>query len=184
LLKDNRIGAAGAEALSASPHFSSLTSLILENNGIGDEGAKALAATPNLPRLYLLDLSGNNIGNEGGAALAASPHFAHLVSLNLTQNPITGEAPAQLKKRFGELVCFLMRAVSRLLVHKFSLDPTSEVSHLFTAISTTGRAVVLGCGTCYTETRGSPSTHISNTLSFKGATPAHSPHSREVLLCR
>jgi hypothetical protein len=65
-LKDNRIGAEGAQALSG---LVNLTSLDLWRNGLGDMGVHALKGLLNLTSL---NLQGNRIGAEGAQALSVS----------------------------------------------------------------------------------------------------------------
>jgi hypothetical protein len=57
-LYGNRVTAAGAEALAASPLLAGLTTLELAGNRIGTAGARALAASPHLGRLTRLTAGG------------------------------------------------------------------------------------------------------------------------------
>ncbi|MCB9745435.1 MAG: hypothetical protein H6740_22850 [Alphaproteobacteria bacterium] len=92
-LCDNRIGPAGAAALSRLPR---LKRLDLRGNAIGDEGAAALARAETLEELRLED---NCIGPAGALALTSLPK---LRTLDLRRNPIGPDAASALA-RLGEL---------------------------------------------------------------------------------
>jgi uncharacterized protein (TIGR02996 family) len=124
------VGAAGIQAIAASPHLAGLTDFVLGDwvaigdagaealadpgsrlkhlarlhlsfAGISDVGAEALAAAPTLAGLRTLDLGYNHIGAAGARALANSPYLQALTHLGLRGNLIRGPARQTLATRLA-----------------------------------------------------------------------------------
>ena len=87
-IKNNMIGAVGAQAIVSSPISRVLTSLNLAENNIGSAGAKDIATLRNLQSL---NISTNEIGAAGAKDIAT---LRNLQSLNITGNNI-GSAGAK-----------------------------------------------------------------------------------------
>jgi hypothetical protein len=95
ILRDNRLGDAGAAALVASPVFARMAEregrIDLRRVEMGRIGARALADSPALELVEVLDLEGNNLGDEGLEALAASPYLRRLRELKLRETRINDD---------------------------------------------------------------------------------------------
>ncbi len=78
--------------------------LDLRDNRLGDAGAIALSQNAHLQNLVRLDLASNLVEDEGADALVASPNLSGLIHLDLHENVISPPAAARLKKRFGDRV--------------------------------------------------------------------------------
>jgi Ran GTPase-activating protein (RanGAP) involved in mRNA processing and transport len=91
-LADNAIGPDGATALADGlAHLNNLQRLNLDGNRIGDAGARALSALINAgnSQLVSLELFKNGIGNAGADAIAEAFTFSStLAHLDLQQNSI------------------------------------------------------------------------------------------------
>ncbi len=100
---DDRLGPAGATALTSSPAVKGMDELSLDCQDIGDEGAIALARWPGLAGVRRLNLGRNRIGTEGAAALAASPHLSRIEVLKFHENALGDLGAASLAGRFPRL---------------------------------------------------------------------------------
>ncbi len=106
-LSGNQFGDACAMALAASPHLLRLDDLDLGDNQIGDDGVTALAASQVVSTLSHLGLASNLLTNAGAMALATSPHLGRLIGLTLWEcRKIGAKGKAALKARFGDTVSF------------------------------------------------------------------------------
>jgi uncharacterized protein (TIGR02996 family) len=81
----------GLEALANSTHLAALTDLRLQHNGIGDVGVTALTQSKHLMRLRRLSLLDNLVGNRGVIALANSPILATVAHLDLSHNHFSAD---------------------------------------------------------------------------------------------
>jgi uncharacterized protein (TIGR02996 family) len=88
-LSGNEIGEEGARFLAAAAHLAGLTTLRLGGNGLRAFGLKALLTSSPLVSVKTLDLPGNNLGDLGAEVLANERRAARLVSLNLRDNHIS-----------------------------------------------------------------------------------------------
>jgi hypothetical protein len=80
--------------------------LWLNGNRLGNAGAEALSRSPHLFRLVRLDLHSNNIGDRGARALLDSPYLprSSRFSLVLSDNRISPSLRADLLERFGDQI--------------------------------------------------------------------------------
>ena len=86
----NRLGDAGATALSKWPALRGLRTLSLAENELTSAGAAALVAEGStLVGLWGLNLSGNAVGDAAARAIVASPHVGLLQVLNLEKTGLT-----------------------------------------------------------------------------------------------
>jgi hypothetical protein len=83
LLGRNKLGEAGAIALSGPTGITDLELLDLDCNRLDGASIRALVRAPLLAGVRTLNLSNNPIGPEGCAALAACPHLGSLEQLFL-----------------------------------------------------------------------------------------------------
>jgi len=102
-LRACQLGDAGVEALTASPCFPQLHTLILHANRLGSAAARALAHCPHLPRLRILGLNNNYLDAAAACALAGSPYL-DLCELQVAVNPLSNDDQKLLRERFGGCV--------------------------------------------------------------------------------
>jgi Ran GTPase-activating protein (RanGAP) involved in mRNA processing and transport len=90
-LRKNTIGAAGAEALAASPDLARATALDLEENYLGDRGAVALVSAPAAAGLQFLRLPKNQITDAGAFAIAdaITRGLPALQTIDVSKNRLT-----------------------------------------------------------------------------------------------
>lgn len=101
-LNDNRIGSAGAAALSKAAF--PLADLKLGENRIGPEGVEALVGSAFWPALAELDLQDNPLGEAGGRTLASATAGPALRHLRLSPKGLPREIRAALRERYGDVL--------------------------------------------------------------------------------
>jgi len=87
-LSDNPIGVEGVAAIRKSKNLAGLVSLNLCSAGLRTTGTRALAAATNLPMLTHLALAGNGIGPMSLRSLVVAPFATQLMSLDLSTNQL------------------------------------------------------------------------------------------------